>query len=115
MSWFFGHHSHQSACTKKADGWFFSNRNLHLAASLYICVWEEENSCETDVSVSQNDHSASYLTSSTVCLTLFVLFFPMSCGLTLEDNIAYNKTVAFHILFQDILVRLCGAVVPRLK
>lgn len=58
---------------RKQMGGFFSNRNLHSAASLKICVWEEVNSCETDVSVSQNDHFC--FLSNILCVSPFLFFF----------------------------------------
>lgn len=75
-----------------------------------VYVWEGGGggkSYETDVNVSQNDHSASFYISLCVWSKVMILNF-ISCGLILEvqDNIRCLKTVAFHIfscLTEDIL------------
>lgn len=76
---------------------------------LCLCLRGEGGvkSYETDVNVSQNDHSASFYISLCVWRKVMILNF-ISCGLILEvqDNIRCLKTVAFHIfscLTEDIL------------
>lgn len=94
----FCHHFHQSACSKKADGWL--TPGLQWTATLMFVSERKKKSFETDVNVSQ-------------MTTLLLLHFPplcvwskvmilnfISCGLILEvqDNLRCRNSSFSHLL-----------------
>lgn len=93
----FCHHSHQSACSKKADGWL--PPGLEWTATLMFV--SERKSFETDVNVSQITTLLLLHFPSCVWSKVMILNF-ISCGLILEvqDNLrCRNSSFSHFIMF----------------